>query len=401
MPEWTQATDQHGFLRSLLAGAEPTVAMIVDLLCRRVEEDLHLDYKAAEIINADPGAPKVGSPKDFKGKVRKHVAGFANGDGGVLVLGVAEYQRVLDTPQSGREVSDRSQPRLIQPLQWSPDEALRRTRDALSQLRLSLHPSPRLHAVAVGDAGCVLVIAVPRAEGTVFCLENEQRVYYVRLHDSTAFAPAYLLDDMILGRRRRPLFTVDFVRAEVRVDSSVHSVDLLPKILNTGLVWMDRPRIGMIGFTDVGNPQSPVSEALTPYLDIRTHGGGGPRVVAFEPGPPARAETVAPFHDVFGAPPGNPFLIRDLAGGQMCWAAAMFVVCHNQPPAWYQILVLYADSKTRAWALPLGDRRAVVALHRWNPIERWSPKIDWFDTVSDDGNVRVELRQPVGFGDNE
>ncbi len=65
-------------------------------------------------------------------------------------------------------------------------------RDALGQLRLALHPPPRIHGIKHSD-GTIVVVGVPRTEGTVFCFENQQRVYYARLHDSTAFAPAYLV----------------------------------------------------------------------------------------------------------------------------------------------------------------------------------------------------------------
>jgi hypothetical protein len=366
---------QQQLLLDLLAGTEPTLATITGLTSCYVEEDLHLDYKAAAIIERDVAGKKVGSPNDFGGKVRKHVAGFANGDGGVLILGVDEYEKVKD-PSTGRDNSNRNRPRTLTPLPWTPEEAKTRARDALAQLRHTLHPPPRIYAIAFGDAGCVLVIAVPRAEGTVFCLENEQRIYYIRLHDATVFAPAYLVDDMILGRRRRPAFTVS-LDATIRREISAHALDLKITMHNAGLVWMDRPRLGVVGYSSMQRVGQDVSSAVAPYVQVYTPSPAmKPRMVPFRC--QEVAESIAPFDSVSVSAAGNSFSVRFPSGGELFWAAALYVVCHNQPPAWYQLVIWADDIQTRKIALPVGDRRAVVAQHTRAWVgSAWSPHIGW------------------------
>jgi hypothetical protein len=79
------------FVGRFLAGAEVTGIDLQDLLNAGAPEGLQNDFKAGAWVVRDPdGDYGQDHPDTFQGKVCKHVAGFANGTGGVLVIGVAE-----------------------------------------------------------------------------------------------------------------------------------------------------------------------------------------------------------------------------------------------------------------------------------------------------------------------
>ncbi|MCP4869162.1 MAG: hypothetical protein GY898_10645 [Proteobacteria bacterium] len=67
-------------LEGLLAGAPPTPNLLDDLLRSRRAESLWLDYKSGTIFDEK-------SKKEVTREVRRHVAGFANAEGGVLIVG--------------------------------------------------------------------------------------------------------------------------------------------------------------------------------------------------------------------------------------------------------------------------------------------------------------------------
>ncbi|MEQ1501352.1 MAG: ATP-binding protein [Myxococcota bacterium] len=323
---------QEALLKCLLAGEPATLEMVDELRQRRIDEDLHLDYKAGAILDRDPHRTEVGSPTDFKGKLCKHVAGFANGNGGVLVLGVGEAPRLDDG------AIDRKTLRPLAPCLLDAATLGTRIRDALQQLRLSLHPPPRIHALDC-NGGSIGVIAVARAEGAVFCLEREQRVYYVRLHDSTAGAPAYLVEDVLLGRRRRPMF--DLALSEVRLvrEDWGFATEFGIRVTNTGLVWMHSVRAALVGYFD--QPHAPeVGEVIGSYLDVRGQGAGPsrPGVRWFDVGPVAVRDHLGPFEALTGTLPKPTVGIRGHQN-QLYWCGAILVLSLDQPPIWYQVVL--------------------------------------------------------------
>ena len=66
-----------------------------ELIRRRVQESLHLEYKDGLFV--EPRDSK-GERRDAAGELRRYVAGFANADGGALVVGVAEDSKEQGVP---------------------------------------------------------------------------------------------------------------------------------------------------------------------------------------------------------------------------------------------------------------------------------------------------------------
>ena len=59
-----------------------TLDKISSLIDEKVEENLHLDYKAAAALGKTDGK---------KNEISKDVSSFANSDGGILIYGIKEY----------------------------------------------------------------------------------------------------------------------------------------------------------------------------------------------------------------------------------------------------------------------------------------------------------------------
>lgn len=391
-PDLSHLSPQEALLRELLAGAVPDLERLRGLIERRVEEDLHLDYKSGRIFNKESGKAEVGHPKNFAGKVRKYVAGFANSEGGVLIIGISEPPRQAERPEQIRH----PQGRTFEPVNVPTTKLESDAREAVRKLRASLYPTPRIFPVEHPD-GALLVVAVPRSEGVVSCIEREQPIYYLRIHDCTAHAPAYLVHDLILGRRRRPTFNIRMIQANAQYDrrSDGLNFQIYLRVMNTGLVWMDQPQMGIVGFTDVGSPGEEYSSELDEYVDVRQWTvETGPRVVPLRLRAAMGAEivAVAPFQYIDGRPKTqSTFWTR--AHGQVYWAAALYVVCHNQPPRWYQILILYnRHGDSGQWLFPIKRGRPVVAVHQRNDSSQvWLPSIDWFEVDGHLGNRTLRL----------
>lgn len=158
-------TPQLQFLDSLLRGERPDQAALQALLHGRVEEDLHLEFKAAQWLQAIAG-------KDSKRpneQVRRYVSGFANAEGGVLVIGVAE-------PATDNLL------RSLDPVTaWtSAEKGEKWLSDCVVALGPFLSPPPRFVCVKV-DGGFVAVVAVPRSAALVACEEKGELLHYFRL----------------------------------------------------------------------------------------------------------------------------------------------------------------------------------------------------------------------------
>jgi hypothetical protein len=120
----------------------------------------------------------------------------------------------------------------------------------------------------------------------------------------------------------------------------------------------------------------PVGERLKPYLDIRQKGPYRhyqPQVYIFD----HDDATVAPFQK---APVRATRMdaLRCGMGQETWWAGTMFVVCHNQPPIWHQLLLWYKrGEKSRYWLERCRERRPGVTVHMWEH-GRMVPDTDWF-----------------------
>jgi len=123
--------------------------------------------------------------------LREYLAGFANAEGGVLLLGV--------TNEPPRKVVGTAGWLPTNPGAW----AVQATRDLLPFLATP----PVFLSVDYGGQ-TVLLAAVERSPLLVPCIEDGQSVYYYRSGSSTFPMRESLIADLILGRRRGPVMTI-------------------------------------------------------------------------------------------------------------------------------------------------------------------------------------------------
>ncbi len=305
--------------------------------------------------------------------LRKYVAGFANGDGGFIVLGYHERSGTVDgfVPPGSGSAHD-----------WA-------TRN-LADLIPFLSPQPRIRSVPYSgpllpgaSTAEVLLVAVSRAPTLVPCSESGRFRYYLRLGDSTHAVPEYLAADLLLGKRARAVLslTLDKVEASQRQGSlqlgpiPVDSIHVHVKVANEGLLVADEVTVGAVAWT-VGDfpqrrdptfflrtqlevssqpplfiPQAPgltipwrlSHQSASGYVRGRTQGEDmglrpfewsaplsiGPLTLPMPP----RLEDSSPLH----AP--------EVLAGKIEAVIAVYVLARNTEPAWYQATLTHDPTK--------------------------------------------------------
>jgi len=316
-------TKQQSFLQELLNGTAPTLERIQHLLHERVEENLHLDYKAGRWLDQQRGTKKGSRPSD---EVRRYIAGFANAEGGVLIIGVAE--------------ADGKNQRPVEPVtRWkSREEGERWLSDCATALRPFLSPVPRFHVLDV-EGGHLAVVAVPRSYSLVVCEENSDVAHYFRLHDKTTRVPGYLVQDLVLGRRQQPVvqlggeFTVALERQQDLLYVS-HKPQV--KVRNEGDIWLESPVIGYLalctgkGIQPMSNSARQRCRVLTP---IQGHQVNFARMPMFRS---ANGGLMDPYVE-YRMDIGHllTFATEDWPGAR--WGAAALVLSRGHRAMWFQV----------------------------------------------------------------
>lgn len=316
---------------------------IVALVRTRTPEDLYLDYKGGRLF-ANGNA----------GKLRSAVAGFANGEGGLLLVGVNggdvnpidECWRVDGCPETVGK----------QPLlDWIAS--------SLRELSPYLHPYPKIGTVTVGQ-DVVAFVATARSSVLVPCLEGSRGVvHYLRFHGQTYPAPPYLLADLLLGRRQRPTFVAGPEFDPSISDKAVQAagrgraqatLDMSVPVRNSSALWATDPMAGLIG------PSLLKQQSIPPELMacVNAHRGGVSQVVAslsdakllrpFQSAASVEATITLPdmsafceaykaaeraFYETRGRPVGPKLRLR--------WHGALYVFCREAPPDWFQVEVVH------------------------------------------------------------
>lgn len=190
----------EAFLEEVLTGEEIDEARLKTLCAQQtggkwIPEGQYIEFKAADWID-----------KDIARNLRKYVAGFANASGGVLVIGIGEPKK-----KDEHQITDRPITPILSGRKEVADDAVTR---ALLPIAPFLVPTALPRRVSV-NGGEVLLIAVPRSAGLVSVDEGGHRAHYFRFGDSTVAAPAYLVEDLFIGRRQRPALTADVTVKEM------------------------------------------------------------------------------------------------------------------------------------------------------------------------------------------
>ena len=194
-------------------------------------EDLFLDYKDGKLLD---------DPKRARQTVRRWVSGFGNAEGGVLVIGF-----------------DESTPRQVSP---SRDRVGSETLDswaskALAGMEGLFSPPPRFRTIPVEPGRAILLIATARAPQLIPCHEAGEVKFYLRFHDSTPDVPAYLISDLVLGRRQHPVIVPALHQATLRFDQADGPVSRAAHLSfslsfeNVSLVPARQIEIGLVGWS--------------------------------------------------------------------------------------------------------------------------------------------------------
>jgi hypothetical protein len=333
-------------LGEMLEGLVLNEAHVRDLV--RVDgESLHIDFKDGSELNDSRKAAKT---------VRQYVSGFANADGGLLVIGVSDGGGIA----AKRAFTPTSRPG-NQPLhEWA--------RNVLTPMVGGLSPPPRIQTVEV-DGAEVLIVGVARAPALVPCWVDGEMRYFLRIVDSTPSVPPYLISDLVLGRRVHPQLLVTIPvhgmgavnGAEVQFSFDVENESMVPATdVTVGVVsWASavHPRRGrrasavLRNFIDPVDPISGEDRMILAHVTSRAN-GNPLDLPAFENG------------TVLGV---GPIVVpRNV---RVDVRSALYVVASGHPPEWYQL----------DWTLPappntgLGDATVDRILVE-RPMISWMPR---------------------------
>lgn len=281
----------------------------------RFQEDQYLDYKDGSITTREKrGQARI--------TIREYVTGFANGDGGILVLGV----------------TDRS-PREISPCSWIGNETLDRWAESLLlDIAPRFSPPPRIHVVE-HSKGPVLIIAVARAGELVPCVESRQLKYFLRVNQSTIEAPAYLISDLVLGRRQHPIveLTVSVEQPPPYAKSEEAGIGITFSAQNVSLVTAEQLALGLVTWV-VGPRVQDINPHLLAYIDLSDpqvhHVDWGLRHHTVQARAPEITRLSAFSRVRFESIPG---LVYSFTETKVEIVAAVYLLSKGSPPQWYEL----------------------------------------------------------------
>lgn len=218
------------------------------------EEDLFVEYKDGLLLE---------KLKDARAALRKAVSGFANAEGGVLVLGFDEHRTEEKGPPT-RQLSPCIDRVGADPLEsWAAK--------TIADMAGFLSPPPRFRSIAAAPGRCVLLVAVARAPQLAPCFEAGSTKYYLRFHDATREVPAYLISDLVLGRRQHPVLVPQLEKAELAFEPYASFVSYNAtatfslSVENVSFVAAHDVEVGLVAWVI---PDDPGSAPLPGVLDF-------------------------------------------------------------------------------------------------------------------------------------
>jgi hypothetical protein len=340
------AADRVPELLDSVLGRRPVdPAILAGLVREKVNESAYHEYKRGAWMKT----------ADVKQELRAQVSGFANAEGGVLIIGIAGGEKsqsadawTFDPPEC--------------PDQAGWDEWLGRVlSDVSAKTRVEWKVVPV-------DGKDVLVVAANRAEQLIRVYEGRNVVCHLRVGPQTVPIPETLFADLALGRRAKPDLALEQLNVSGSTDSGGFYLNVNFCVHNQGLLWAPDFDAAWCGYARSG---SQASGSLTRLLDLRPtgrndlapvvgdfnihvrdpiHGGG------WRNRPDDKPTKVKPFdllklgHKIVGLP-------VTAESGPWAWYAAIMVLPMNGSPLWAQLAVHGRSGvviRTKAWPLPEG-----------------------------------------------
>lgn len=317
------ATPQE--LLDLLLEDRPLTAVELESFISSFEKEGQLfDYKDGIL---------TGKPADAKKMLREYVSGFANAEGGVLILGV-----------------DEARPRRISPCQRIGQEPLDVwAQKVLTDMSGFFSPPPRFRVVTHA-AGEVLLVAVARPPQFVPCVESRQLKYFLRIHETTIEVPSFLISDLVLGRRQHPILSLEPTGGMWRLELFGATRGPVPQFAirnlrtsllleNTSLVPAEEVEVGLVAWT-LAEDEVRINSHLQAYVDANE-----------VPQPPSRVghlrwtlthflnqsriQHVVPFRQIRCEIAG-PTIPRD---GLQSISCGLYLLAPGSPPTWFEMEV--------------------------------------------------------------
>jgi len=390
----------QSFIEKALRDRSLDESDLLALVGLKVPEGLRLEYKEAAWCDKDyRRRVGPGHPSPLRARVSKYVAGFANAAGGVLIVGLKEAR-----DEDGRFVGVAPNP-----VKENTESYTQAVKSGMAGLHPFLPRAHAFHTVPADGGGVYYVLAVDRSVQLVPCHESGHLVYFLRLQDSTVSAPDYLAADLFLGRRRVPVVEVvqqPTVTTQRHRERPVVEMGFSLQLRNVGLTWMDRPRVGIVGYTK--NKQGvALHDQLRRELRLRHSAYGlhgeipDPRILGLKVKPKELETGLGPYDSFTVRTWQNPFLL-DRYAEQILWGGALYIVGHNQIPLWYQLIVLLRRGEENlGWALPCGELPPVSAVHNASGWGGWMPELDWIEWIKVDEGVVPALADYRDAGDEE
>lgn len=261
--------------------------------------------------------------------IREYTTGFANAEGGVLIMGVKNARP---------HAIDGCQPIGTEPLtDWA--------QKALVDVAGMFSPAPRFWTVA-HPSGEVLLIATERAPQLIPCIQSGKITYHLRINTSTLQVPDYLLSDLLVGRRRHAVLELNLDSIECEVDEDRLGNDVQQMIgcefnltlENRSLVRALNVEVGVVGLTQCPEIVQVNSHILT-FVDVTPPTWSAnrhqwyPTIIACR-NHPYPVDVVAPF---------ERRLIQRVKGITLPGAhdgfyrCAVYVMPEGLPPRWFEL----------------------------------------------------------------
>ena len=218
-------------------------------------EGLYLDYKCKKDHNTKD------VDEDCQKLLSKAISGFANADGGIVVIGV-------DAPQN--------QARTLKPIVPIADFE-EQVASYIPRSTAFGVPGVQCKRIELAGGGGVIIVYVPRSELSPHCSQKDKR-YYQRHGDSFMTMEHFQVADMF-GRRQQP-YLVPSVRLYNDVNYSGH-FEVLLQIDNIGravarfpFIELDQPCPVTPNQFGMGNGSPGLPQVLSRAGNVRFVGGG-------------------------------------------------------------------------------------------------------------------------------
>lgn len=366
----------------VMAGRLVSADEILKLARDRWCEGIGHDFKSGRAASAEDNRRLVWT-----------LASFANADGGIVVLGIGEGAK---ESQPGEPAPKERKERPCEPVRLRDEEAVESWLSSVMRpIAANLHPRPRWSIVS-HEGGFLVVIAVPRSEQLVPARNKAGFLGYpLRFGDGAVEAPEYLISDLRLGRRIKPVveLRVTEVRLQPAQDRNSFQWSINFGLENIGLSWVDRAMVVVV-FPVLGikhTPSVPASllssvdvqhafissvvsyrlltpdrggPSLAPFVQVNAHGGdlSAPippcGVDKLEPGPNARTWPSNPS----GAEDQRFWLERAVARVRLRCGVCLTV--EGTSPRWFQLDMEYGTNGVIASVelLPADGRPLITAI---------------------------------------